>query len=274
MSYFEFYNAYAGDKNKAWNEYMTYGGMPYLMALDSDEEKVSYLKGLFENVYLTDVLERRKLINDKVILEDLLDMISSSIGSLKNPTKLANAFQSVKHISITSKTIDRYLDYFEDAFVINKVKRYDIKGKGYLESPLKYYFKDVGLRNARLNFRQQEENHIMENIIYNELCLRGYCVDVGILEHSIRNVDGKSQRVQQEVDSIANKGSNRYYIQSAFVISDESKRKQETDVFRRIPDSFKKIVVIRENIVPWHDDNGILYIGVERFLLDETAMDL
>ena len=274
LSYFEFYNAYNGDKHKAWNEYVMYGGMPYVMSLGSHEEKVSYLQGLFEKVYIADVLERRKLINDKVVLEDLLDLISSSIGSLTNPTKIANTFKSVKHISINSKTISRYLDYFQDAFLLNKAQRYDIKGKSYIESPLKYYFEDVGLRNARLNFRQQEETHIMENIIYNELCLRGYSVDVGVVEHSIKTIDGKSQRVQQEVDFVANKGSNRYYIQSAFAIPDEVKREQETKVFSKISDSFKKIVIMRENIIPWHDENGILYIGVEQFLLDEKAIEL
>lgn len=274
LSYLEFYNAYNGDKHKAWSEYVMYGGMPYIMSLESHEEKVSYLQGLFDKVYIADVLERRKLINDKAVLEDLLDLISSSVGSLTNPTKLANTFKSVKHISISSKTISRYLDYFQDAFMINKVQRYDIKGKSYIESPLKYYFEDIGLRNARLNFRQQEETHIMENIIYNELCLRGYSVDVGVVEHSIKNTDGKNQRVQQEVDFVANKGSNRYYIQSAFAIPDEAKREQETKVFSKISDSFKKIVVMRENIIPWHDEKGILYIGVEQFLLDERAMGL
>lgn len=274
LSYLEFYNAYNGDKHKAWSEYVMYGGMPYIMSLESHEEKVSYLQGLFDKVYIADVLERRKLINDKAVLEDLLDLISSSVGSLTNPTKLANTFKSVKHISISSKTISRYLDYFQDAFMINKVQRYDIKGKSYIESPLKYYFEDIGLRNARLNFRQQEETHIMENIIYNELCLRGYSVDVGVVEHSIKNTDGKNRRVQQEVDFVANKGSNRYYIQSAFAIPDEAKREQETRVFSKISDSFKKIVVMRENIIPWHDEKGILYIGVEQFLLDERAMGL
>ena len=274
LSYLEFYNAYNGDKHKAWSEYVMYGGMPYIMSLESHEEKVSYLQGLFDKVYIADVLERRKLINDKAVLEDLLDLISSSVGSLTNPTKLANTFKSVKHISISSKTISRYLDYFQDAFMINKVQRYDIKGKSYIESPLKYYFEDIGLRNARLNFRQQEETHIMENIIYNELCLRGYSVDVGVVEHSIKNTDGKNQRVQQEVDFVANKGSNRYYIQSAFAIPDEAKREQETKVFSKISDSFKKIVVMRENIIPWHDEKGILYIGVEQFLLDERALGL
>jgi hypothetical protein len=273
LSYSEFYNAYQGDRHNAWNEYVTYGGMPYAMTLQSHEDKSEYLQGLIEKVYILDVLDRRKLINEKDILEDLLDMISSSIGSLTNPTKLANTFGTVKHISISPKTLSRYLDFFMDAFMVSKAQRYDIKGKNYIESPFKYYFVDVGLRNARLNFRQQEETHIMENIIYNELCLRGFNVDVGIVETSIKTAEGKSQRVQMEVDFVANKGSRRYYIQSAFAIPDEEKRKQETKVFSRIADSFKKIVVVREDIIPWHDENGILYIGVEQFLLDQNAVD-
>ena len=274
LSYKEFYQAYQGDKNKAWREYVTYGGMPFTLSLQSHEDKSEYLKGLFDKVYLADVLERRKLVNDKEVLEELLNMVSSSVGSLTNPTKLANTFETVKRISVTPKTISRYLDYFVDAFLLRKSQRYDIKGKSYIESPLKYYFVDVGLRNARLNFRQQEETHIMENIIYNELCLRGFSVDVGLVETSVRNVDGRSQRAQLEVDFVANKGSQRYYVQSAYAIPDEEKRMQETRVFARIPDSFKKIVVVREDIVPWHDEQGVLYVGVEQFLLDERAMEL
>ena len=274
LSYKEFYQAYQGDKNKAWREYVTYGGMPFTLSLQSHEDKSEYLKGLFDKVYLADVLERRKLVNDKDVLAEFLDMVSSSVGSLTNPTKLANTFETVKHISVTPKTISRYLDYFVDAFLLRKSQRYDIKGKSYIESPLKYYFVDVGLRNARLNFRQQEETHIMENIIYNELCLRGFSVDVGLVETSVRNVDGRSQRAQLEVDFVANKGSQRYYVQSAYAIPDEEKRMQETRVFARIPDSFKKIVVVREDIVPWHDEQGVLYVGVEQFLLDERAMEL
>jgi hypothetical protein len=273
LSYSEFYNAYAGDKHNAWNEYVTYGGMPYALTLQTHEDKRDYLQGLFEKVYIADVLERRKLINETDILEDVLDIISSSVGSLTNPTKISNTFKTVKHISITPKTIGRYLDHFIDAFIINKVQRYDIKGKNYIESPLKYYFVDVGLRNARLNFRQQEENHIMENVIYNELCLRGFSVDVGIVESSVKTAEGKQQRVQLEVDFVANKGSQRYYIQSAFAIPDEAKKQQETKVFSRIADSFKKVVIVRESILPWHDEQGILYIGVEQFLLDDKAID-
>lgn len=274
LSYKEFYEAYRGDKHHAWRDYTTYGGMPFAVTLQSHEDKSKYLQELFNKVYLADVLERRKLQNDETILENLLDMISSSVGSLTNPTKLANTFDTVKHIKISPKTISRYLDYFIDAFMISKSHRYDIKGKNYIESPLKYYFADVGLRNARLNFRQQEETHIMENIIYNELLSRGFSVDVGLVEYSIRDENGASKRLQLEVDFVANKGSKRYYIQSAFAVPDEEKRRQETRVFSRINDSFKKIAVLREDINPWHDDNGILYIGVEQFLLEENSMEL
>lgn len=274
LSYKEFYEAYQGDKRHAWREYVTYGGMPFAATLHSHEDKSIYLQDLFKKVYLADVLERRKLQNDENILEDLLDMISSSVGSLTNPTKLANTFDTVKHVKISPKTVGRYLDYFADAFMISKAQRYDIKGKSYIESPLKYYFTDVGLRNARLNFRQQEETHIMENIIYNELVLRGFSVDVGIVEYNFKTDEGKCKRSQLEVDFVANKGSRRYYIQSAFAIPDEEKRDRETRVFSRIADSFKKIVVVRDDIVPWHDENGILYIGAEQFLLEENAMDL
>lgn len=274
LSYKEFYETFEGEKHHAWREYVTYGGMPFAVTLQSHEDKSKYLQELFQKVYLADVLERRKLQNEETVLEDLLDMISSSVGSLTNPTKLANTFDTVKHVKISPKTVSRYLDYFADAFMISKAQRYDIKGKNYIESPLKYYFADVGLRNARLNFRQQEETHIMENIIYNELILRGFSVDVGIVEYSIKTNDGKSKRLQLEVDFVANKGSQRYYIQSAFAIPDEEKRNQETRVFSRIADSFKKIVVMREDIIPWHDENGILYIGVEQFLLEENSMEL
>ncbi len=273
LSYKEFYEAYKGDKRLAWQEYFTYGGMPFIMSLQTHEDKRDYLTNLFEQVYLSDILERHNLQNDKRILEDLLNIVSSSIGSLTNPTKLANTFLSLKHITIKPTTISNYLDYFTDAFMISKAQRYDIKGKKYIETPLKYYFSDIGFRNARLNFRQQEETHIMENIIYNELLIRGFSVDVGIVEYNFKSSTGSSKRTQLEVDFIANKGSKRYYIQSAFAIPTEDKRKQETKVFTRIDDSFKKIVVVKENIIPWYDEAGILYVGVEQFLLEDFLLD-
>lgn len=274
LTFKEFHAAYDGEKRNAWKEYFTYGGMPVVLLRKTHEEKSKYLKDLFSKTYITDVIERHTILKDKEVLEELLNIISSSIGSLTNPTKLSNTFGSVKSLKISSETISTYLDYFIDAFIICKSYRYDIKGKKYIDTPLKYYFTDVGLRNARLNFRQQEENHIMENIIYNELAARAFDIDVGVVEYNYRNKVGKSQRTQLEVDFIANKDSRRYYIQSAISVSEEEKRKQETNSLYRIADSFKKIIVVKDDIIPWHDEKGVLYIGIEQFLLDETAMDL
>jgi hypothetical protein len=272
LSYAEFYAAYGGNKNHAWREYYTYGGMPLILSMQTHEDKSRYLKDLFTKTYFADVLERHKII-DTGVLDDLLNIVSSAVGSLTNPTKLANAFKSVKNVGITPQTIDRYLEDFIDAFLLYKSYRYDIKGKKYIETPLKYYFTDVGLRNARLDFRQQEENHLMENILYNELRMRGYDVDVGVVEYNYKDA-GKSKRTQLEVDFVANKGSRRYYIQSALTVEEEEKRKQETASLNRIDDSFKKVVVVKDDIIPWHDEKGILYVGIERFLLEENAIDL
>ena len=224
LTYREFYAAFEGEKRHAWREYYTYGGMPLILSKKSHEEKSKYLKDLFAKTYLSDVLEHNRILNEQVVLEDLLNIVSSSIGSLTNPTKLANTFQSVKQVQITANTVSRYLDYFIDAFILHKAFRYDIKGKKYIETPLKYYFTDVGLRNARLNFCQQEENHIMENILYNELMAREFDVDVGMVEYHRRDKGGKKIRTQLEIDFVANKGSKRYYIQSALTVADEEKR--------------------------------------------------
>lgn len=274
LTYKEFYDAYPGEKRHAWREYMTYGGMPLVLSKKTHEEKSKYLKDLFRKTYITDVVERNRILNDVATLEELLNIISSSIGSLTNPTKLSNTFATVSQTAISPATISKYLDYFVDAFIISKSERYDIKGRKYIGSPLKYYFSDVGLRNARLNFRQQEENHIMENIIYNELLIREFDVDVGVVEYNTKNSEGKSVRTQLEVDFVANKGSKRYYIQSALFIPDEEKREQETKSLKRISDFFQKIVVVRDDIIPWRDESGILYIGIEQFLLDPSAMDI
>ncbi len=274
LSYGEFYEAYQGDKRGAWKEYFTYGGMPLAVSKKTHEEKSKYLKDLFKKTYITDVVERNNIRKDISVLEDLLNIVSSSIGSLTNSAKLSKTFKSVKQIDISGATIDKYLDCFIDAFILQSAERYDIKGKKYIGSPLKYYFADVGLRNARLNFRQQEENHIMENIIYNELLYREFDVDVGVVEVNGKNEQGKSQRTQLEVDFVANKASKRYYIQSALNIDSAEKREQETKSLNKIGDSFKKIVVVREDIVPWHDEQGILYVGVEQFLLAPEAMDM
>lgn len=274
LSFEEFYHAYDGDKRDAWQEYYTYGGLPLVIKKKGYEEKAKYLESLFGKIYIGDIIERNKMLHDKSVLDDLLNIISSSVGSLTNASKISKTFKSERQVSISDETVSRYLDFFIDAFMIYKAERYDVKGRKYIGSPLKYYFSDVGLRNARLNFRQQEENHIMENIIYNELCNREFSVDVGVVEYCYKDKDKKSKRAQLEIDFVANKGSKKYYIQSALTVSEEEKRQQEVRSLNRVGDSFKKIVVVKDNIIPWHDDNGILYIGIEQFLLDETAMDM
>lgn len=274
LTYSEFYNAFAGEKRYAWREYCTYGGMPLVLSKQTHEEKSKYLTDLFAKTYISDIIERNRIANEQWVLEDILNVTASSIGSLTNSSKLANTFKSTKHISITPNTIERYLGFFIDAFIMQKASRFDVKGKKHINAILKYYFTDVGLRNARLNFRQQEESHIMENIAFNELIARGYDVDVGIVEYNHKNSQGKNIRSQLEIDFVANKGSLRYYIQSALNIDSEEKRDQETNSLKRVPDSFRKIVVVRDDIIPWHDDNGILYIGIEQFLLDEKAIDM
>ena len=274
LSYAEFYEAYEGDKYDAWIDYYTYGGMPVTLTLHSHEQKSQYLRDLFTRTYLKDVVERHSIQNDTEVLEDLLNIVASAIGSLTNPTKLSNTFASEKQVKISSATIDKYLGYFSEAFLLSKAERYDVKGKKYIKPPAKYYFTDVGLRNARLGFRQQEETHIMENVLYCDLVRRGFDVDVGVVEYNFKKGDGKSARVQLEVDFVVNRGNQRYYIQSALSIADPEKRKQEINSLTKIPDSFRKIVVVGDRINPWKDENGILYIGIERFLLDENAIDM
>lgn len=273
LTFSEFYNAYKGDKHYAWQEYFTYGGMPYICSISDHRAKSQYLLNLFDNIYLSDILERHSIRN-KNILDDILNVISSSVGSLTNPGKIASTFASRTGVKISSDSVSRYLDYFIDAFMLNKAQRYDIKGRKYIGSPQKYYFSDIGLRNARLNFRQTEENHIMENIIYNELIVRGFTVDVGIVEYNHKDLDGKSKKTNLEIDFIITEGNRKYYIQSALTVGEEEKRLQEVRPYKKIADSFKKIVVVKDNIIPWHDEYGILYIGIEKFLLDKAAMDL
>lgn len=269
LSFAEFYTSFKGDKNEAWKEYYTYGGMPLAVTKKTPEEKSKYLKDLFTGTYLKDVLERHTITNSTSDLEELLNIISSSIGSLTNPLNLSNTFKTVKKRNLAPETISTYLDYFKDAFLIDSVVRYNIKGKKYISTPLKYYFVDVGLRNARLNFRQQEENHIMENIIFNELKIRGFDVDIGVIEHNTKDATGKSRRNFLEIDFVANRGNNRFYIQSALHLDTQEKREQETQSLNRIHDSFKKIVVVKDDIEPWQDDKGIQYIGIEQFLLEK-----
>ncbi len=274
LSFSEFYNAYQGDKNGAWQEYYTYGGLPLVLSKKSHEEKAKYLQTLFDAIYLSDIMDRNKINNEKSVLDDMLNIVSSSIGSLTNANKITNTFKSERQVTISNYTVSKYLEYFVDSFLLYKAERYDVKGRRYINSPLKYYFSDVGLRNARLNFRQQEENHIMENIIYNEFCNRDFSVDVGVVEYCYKDEQKKSKRANLEIDFVANKGSKRYYIQSALTVADEEKREQEIRSLKRVGDSFKKIVVVKDDIIPWHDEDGILYVGIKQFLLDESAIDM
>ena len=269
LTYDEFYAAYPNEKRYAWREYMTFGGMPYVLHKSTYEEKSRYLQELFRLTYIKDVVERNRLRANIEVLDELLNVIASSVGSLSNPTRLSNTFKSVKGLNVKNETISTYLDCFIDAYILCKSYRYDIKGRSYIDTPLKYYFTDIGLRNARLNFRQQEENHIMENIIYNELIARGFNVDVGVVEYNHIDENGKKVRSQLEVDFVVNQTEKRYYIQSALTVADEDKRKQEVNSLNRIDDSYTKIVVVRDNVLPWTDDKGVQYINIEDFLLDK-----
>lgn len=267
LSFAEFMTIYKGDKYAGLEEYMLYGGIPIVVLREDANEKASILENLFTEIYLRDITQRNRVKNIGE-LEDLLNILSSSIGSLTNPEKLKNTFKSVKKSKITSQTIKKYIDYFEDSFLIESVLRYDIKGKSYIETPKKYYFSDLGLRNARINFRQFEPTHSMENVIYNELRMRGYNVDVGVVATTEKNQEGKIVRKQLEVDFVCNLGSSRYYIQSAYSLPDETKRTQEIRPFRKIDDSFKKIVITKDFVHPYYDDYGILTVNIYDFLLD------
>ena len=272
LSFAEFYNEYDGDKRGAWQDYYTYGGMPFAVSLKTHEEKSRYLKALFDRTYIKDVLERHEIKNDTEVLDILLDILASGVGSLTNPGKLSNTFKSERQIGIGSETIERYIGYFEEAFLIQKAVRYDIKGRKYIGTPAKYYYTDLGLRNARLGFRQLEETHIMENVLYNDLIRRGMNVDVGVVEYNTKDPSGKKIRKQLEVDFVVNQGSKRFYIQSALSIADPDKKEQEIESLKRIPDSFSKIVVVRDYLKPWQDENGITYVGIEQFLLNEDLL--
>ena len=261
LSFAELYQARGGDKYALWKSYYTYGGLPYLASLNDNARKAEYLSSLNQTLYLKDIVERNKIANEDEFSE-LMNLMASSIGSPCNPNKIANTFKSVKKLSLAPQTIAKYLSFMEDAFIVEKSVRYDIKGRKYISTLSKYYFQDVGLRNALLNFRQVEETHLMENVIYNELRRCGYSVDVGMIE-----VRSATQRKQLEVDFVANKGDKRYYIQSAFALPDEQKLEQELASLKKINDSFKKIIITRDDIAPYHDDNGVLIIGLMDFLL-------
>lgn len=255
-----------------WTEYMTFGGLPYCALLPSREEKADYLKHLFDEVFLRDIIERNKVQNDAQ-LGSLLNVISSAVGSLTNPKKLEDTFTSSGTGKLSAITIKQYLDYLCDAFMIEQAERYDIKGKRYISTPYKYYFTDTGLRNARLNFRQLEETHLMENVMYNELCLRGYSVDVGVVEINERQEDGKYVRKQIEVDFVCNKADERVYVQSAFSIPTTEKRQQEERPLVHVGDGFRKVVVTKDNVIRHNDENGILIMSLQEFLMDEGALE-
>ena len=270
LSFAEYSSVYEGSADEAWDDYCVYGGLPLILSRDSAEEKAGYLTSLFQKVYLSDIIDRHNVRN-RDELDELVDVLASAVGSLTNPVKLANTFKTIKKKTISDKTLKNYLDYLIDAFFVSKAVRYDIRGRKYIGSPAKYYFEDVGLRNARLNFRQTEENHIMENIIYNELRIRGFRVDVGVVETSVKT-DDKTSKKQLEVNFIATRGNEKYYIQSAFAMPTPEKREQEARPLNAIGDSFKKIVVVRENIKPRRDDMGIVTVGIRNFLLDERIL--
>lgn len=272
LSFSEFYANYQDGLDYAFDDYMIYGGLPAVALMKTSEQKSSYLKTQLQNVYLKDLVERNNLNSDENIGE-LLDIIASGISSLTNPTKLANTFKSIKNTSLSALTIDRYITYMQQAFILSKVNKYDVKGKKYINTPYKIYFEDVGLCNVRLDFRQIEETHLMENIIYNELRYRGYNVDVGFVE-TRENIDGTLKRKQLEIDFVANQGNKRYYIQSAYDIPNEEKMKQETKSLDNIDDSFKKIIVVRNSIKPRRNEKGYLIVGLKEFLLDPNSLEL
>ena len=271
LSFSEFMQAYHGDVYHGWSEYVLYGGMPLLRSFETDEQKASYLTRLFDEVYLTDVIARNRVSKTQE-LEDVIDILASAVGSLTNPARISATFGSVLNSSIDEATVKRFIGYLEDAFLVSEAMRYDVKGRKYIGTPKKYYYEDIGLRNARLGFRQVEENHLMENVVYNELRKRGFRVDVGVVERR-RKVNGKDERVQLEVDFVANLGYRRYYIQSALNLDSPEKAEQEKRSLKLIDDSFKKIVVVNRVMKPYMDDDGILTMGLFDFLLEPDSLE-
>lgn len=273
LSFAEFMSVYDGNKYDGWNEYVLYGGLPPVVLLRTAEQKIELLKSLFQETYINDIISRHS-VKHRDEFEELINILASAIGSLTNPKKLTDTFKSKKNKVISSNTIKSYLDYLCDAYVVSRATRYDIKGEKYIDTPQKYYFSDVGIRNACINFRQLEENHTMENVIYNELIARNFNVDVGIITSTGKDNDGKFVRKQLEVDFVCNKGSKRYYIQSAFSIPDREKMEQESNSLLRIDDSFKKIIVVKDLPAPTYTEDGILVISVYDFLLNSNSLDM
>lgn len=272
LSFAEFMSMEQRHPIDAWPDYYTYGGLPHILALDSDKKKIDYLQNLYHTVYIADILERHNIKNNEEFSE-LVQIIASAIGSPTNPHKLSNTFKSEKGKVLSQPTISKYLSYLQDAFIIEKAIRYNIKGKKYINTLPKFYFSDMGVRNAILSFRQQEENHIMENVIYNELRIRGFNVDVGLVEQRTIDKNGKAIRKQYEVDFVANQGSLRYYIQSAFVMPTDAKERQESASLHNIDDSFKKIIIVKDNIKPKRNELGIVTIGLFDFLLNQDSLN-
>lgn len=273
LSFAEFMSVYPGTKQDGWNEYVLYGGLPLVLSFATPDQKIAFLKSLFEETYISDIVGRHNIRN-KAELEELLNILSSAIGSLTNPEKLSATFRSVKNKKISSATIRKYIDYLCDSFLIDSAVRYDVKGKKYIDTPVKYYFTDMGLRNARLNFRQLEETHSMENIIFNELKIRGFNVDVGVIMQYDTNEKGNSIRKQLEIDFVCNKGSKRYYIQSAYAIPDQAKMEQEQRSLMLTGDFFKRIIITKDTPAPHYNENGVLIMSVYDFLLDENSLDI
>ena len=273
LSFAEFMSVYPGTKQDGWNEYMLYGGLPLVLSVTAPDQKIAFLKSLFEETYISDIVGRHNIRN-KAELEELLNILSSAIGSLTNPEKLAATFRSVKNKKISSNTIKKYIDYLCDSFLIDRAVRYDVKGKKYIDTPVKYYFTDMGLRNARLNFRQLEETHSMENMIFNELKIRGFNVDVGVIMQYDTNEKGNSVRKQLEIDFVCNKGSKRYYIQSAYAIPDQAKMEQEQRSLMRTGDFFKRIIITKDTPAPHYNENGVLIMSIYDFLLNENSLDI
>lgn len=272
LSFAEFMSVYPGTKQDGWNEYSLYGGIPLVLGMTTPDQKITFLKSLFEETYLSDIVDRHHIRN-RAELEDLLNILSSAIGSLTNPEKLSATFQTVKKKKISPSTIKRYIDYLSDSFLIDSALRYDVKGKKYIETPIKYYFTDIGLRNARLNFRQIEEPHSMENIIFNELKMRGFNVDVGVIVQYDTNEKGNSIRKQLEIDFVCNKGSKRYYIQSAYAIPDQAKMEQEQRALSLTGDFFKRMIITKDTPAPYYTESGVLMMSVYDFLLNENSLE-
>ena len=271
LSFAEFMSVYPGTKQDGWNEYMLYGGIPLVLEFTTPDQKIAFLKSLFEETYISDIVGRHNIRN-KAELEELLNILSSAIGSLTNPQKLSATFQTVKKKKISNSTIKRYIDYLCDSFLIDSAIRYDVKGKKYIDTPVKYYFTDMGLRNARLNFRQIEETHSMENIIFNELKMRGFNVDVGVIMQYETNEKGTNIRKQLEIDFVCNQGSKRYYIQSAYAIPDQAKMEQEQRSLMLTGDFFKRMIITKDTPAPYYNESGVLIMNVYDFLLNENSL--